>query len=322
MHPPSKAPRSKRATSSYAIGSPMDAGAELYFCGCIHPPRRPVSATDALAHPMPEALPKPEDIMTKTIRFALAFSTMLASGMAAQAATLAALTGDNTLTMIDTGMLKAGKSMKVTGISGKIAGIDVRPADGMLYALGVDGTIYTVDQTGKATMKSKMDTVLPASAMATVDFNPAADRLRVIGSDGTNLRVNVDDGKTTVDGKLKFAETDMHKGEAPMIVAGAYTNSVKGTKETTLYDIDGKIGGLIKQAPPNDGVLGAVGKLGVMPKSVAFDIETASDGSNTGWLLADGALHKVDLATGKASSMGKVQGMSGTVRDIAVLPGM
>lgn len=101
----------------------------------------------------------------------------------------------------------------------------------MLYALGVDGTINTIDKAGKATMKSKMDTMLSAGAMATVDFNPAADRLRVIGSDGTNLRVNVDDGKTTVDGKLKFAETDMHKGEPPMIVAGAYTNSVKGTKE-------------------------------------------------------------------------------------------
>lgn len=260
--------------------------------------------------------------MTKTIRYALVLSTFLVSGVAAQAATLAALTGDATLTMIDTATLKAGKSVKVSGIAGKIAGIDVRPADGMLYALGADGTIYTVDMAGKATVKSKMDTVLPANATATVDFNPAADRLRVIGSDGTNLRVNVDDGKTTVDGKLKFAETDMHKGEAPMIVAGAYTNAVKGTKDTTLFDIDGKIGGLIKQAPPNDGVLGAVGKLGVMPKAVAFDIETAADGSNTGWLLADGTLHKVDLTSGKASLAGKVQGLSGTARDIAVIPAM
>ena len=193
---------------------------------------------------------------------------------------------------------------------------------GTLAALTVDGTIYTVAKDGKATMKSKMDTVLAASAMATVDFNPAADRLRVIGSDGTNLRVNVDDGKTTVDGKLKFAETDMHKGETPMIVAGAYSNSVKGTKETALYDIDSKIGGLLKQAPPNDGVLGAIGKLGVMPKAVAFDIETAADGTNTGWLLADGALHKVDLATGKASMVGKVTGLSASVRDVAALPAM
>ncbi|KUL95445.1 hypothetical protein DK26_09870 [Bosea sp. WAO] len=258
-------------------------------------------------------------------RALLLASTVLAAAfapLAAQAAMLAALSGDDTLTMIDTTTQKAGKSMKVTGISGKIAGIDVRPADGMLYALATDGTIYTVDKAGKATMKSKMDTVLAATSMATVDFNPAADRLRVIGSDGTNLRVNVEDGKTTVDGKLKFAETDMHKGEAPMVVAGAYSNSVKGTKETALYDIDGKIGGLLKQAPPNDGVLGAIGKLGVAAKAIAFDIETASDGSNTGWLLADGALHKVDLATGKAAMVGKVSGLNGTVRDIAALPAM
>lgn len=270
----------------------------------------------------PRRVTEPEDKMTKTIRFALVVSTLLGSGLAAQAAMLAALTGDDTLTMVDTGTMKAGKSMKVGGIAGKIAGIDVRPADGMLYALGVDGTIYTIDKAGKATMKSKMDTVLPAGTMATVDFNPAADRLRVIGSDGTNLRVNVDDGKTTVDGKLKFAETDMHKGEAPMIVAGAYTNSVKGTKETALYDIDGKIGGLIKQAPPNDGVLGAVGKLGIMPKAIAFDIETAADGTNTAWLLADGSLHKVDLTTGKATAVGKVAGLGASARDIAVLPAM
>jgi hypothetical protein len=264
--------------------------------------------------------------MTKTTRLALIASTMLATSLAAplaaHAGMLAALTGDDTLTMIDTATQKAGKSMKVTGINGKIAGIDVRPADGMLYALTADGTIYTVDTAGKATMKSKMDTVLSSSAMATVDFNPVADRLRVIGSDGTNLRVNVDDGKVTVDGKLKFAETDMHKGEAPMIVAGAYINAMKGAKETTLYDIDAKIGGLIKQAPPNDGMLGAVGKLGVTAKAFAFDIETAADGTNTGWLLADGALHKVDLATGKASMVGKVTGLSAPVRDVAALPAM
>lgn len=249
------------------------------------------------------------------------FGAALAAPLAAQAGTLAALSGDDTLTMIDTATQKAGKSMKVTGVAGKIAGIDVRPADGALYALAVDGTIYTVDMTsGKATMKSKMDKVLAASTLATVDFNPAADRLRVIGADGTNYRVNVDDGKVVVDGALKFADGDMHKGEKPNIVAGAYTNSVKGTKETALYDIDATIGALIKQAPPNDGVLGAVGKLGVKPTTIAFDIEPGANGANTGWLVADGALHKVDLATGKAAMVGKVTGLNAPVRDVAALP--
>ena len=45
-----------------------------------------------------------------------------------------------------------------------------------------------------------------------------------------------------------------------------------------LYDIDGTIGALIKQAPPNDGVLNAVGKLGVKADKAAFD--RLSDGKD------------------------------------------
>ena len=144
----------------------------------------------------------------------------------------------------------------------------------------------------------------------------------MIGSDGTNLRINVDDGKVTRDGNLKFAEADMHKGETPKVVAGAYTNSVKGAKETTLYDIDATIGALLKQAPPNEGVLSSVGKLGVTPKSFAFDIISDASGGNTGWLMAEGALHKVDLATGQATLVAKIDGVTGEVRDIAVMPKM
>jgi hypothetical protein len=177
----------------------------------------------------------------------------------------------------------------------------------------------TIDTaTGKATVKSKLETMLPAGVTATVDFNPVADRLRVIGSDGTNLRANVDDGKVVTDGKLKFAESDAAKGKAPKIVAGAYTNSVKGTKETVLYDIDAS-GTFLRQAPPNDGVLNTVGSLGVNGEVVAFDILPEGDGKNTGWLMAGDTLYSVDLASGKATSVGKIEGAS-NVRDIAILP--
>ncbi|MGL5363103.1 MAG: DUF4394 domain-containing protein [Bosea sp. (in: a-proteobacteria)] len=240
--------------------------------------------------------------------------------LAVQAGTLAALTGDATLTMIDTDAKKVTKSVNVTGLSAKLAGIDVRPADGMLYGLTVDGSIYTIDSaSGKATLKSKMDNVLPATAMATVDFNPVADRMRVIGSDGSNLRVNVEDGKTTVDGKLKFAETDANKAATPKIVAGAYSNSFKGTKETALYDIDAAVGALFKQAPPNDGVLTTIGSLGAKPTAMAFDIEADGKGGNTGWLLADGTLHKLDIATGMVSMHGKIAGLNAPARDVAAL---
>jgi len=132
-----------------------------------------------------------------------ASAVVLAGGTGAQAAQVAALTGDDTIVVVDTSLKKAIKSTKITGLNAGLIGIDVRPSDGMLYGLVADGTLYTIAMDGKATMKSKLDTMLPAGAKATVDFNPVADRLRVIGSDGTSLRVNVDDGKVTKDGNLK-----------------------------------------------------------------------------------------------------------------------
>jgi DNA-binding beta-propeller fold protein YncE len=251
-----------------------------------------------------------------------ASAAILIGATAAQAAEVAALSGDNTVSIVDTSKKAVTKTWKIEGVAGKVLGIDVRPADGMLYAVGAEGGIYTIDlATGKATMKSKLEKNIDAKSWATVDFNPVADRMRLMSNDGTNLRVNVDDGKVTTDGPHKFADADMHKGEKPNIVAGAYINSVKGAKETALYNIDGTIGALIKQAPPNDGTLNAVGKLGVKVDTVAFDIWSDGNGKNDAWLMAGDWLHSVDLATGKATPAVQIKGVSG-VRDIAILPAM
>ncbi|TDR87244.1 DUF4394 domain-containing protein [Enterovirga rhinocerotis] len=249
---------------------------------------------------------------------------LLAVGLAAGAARaemVAALVGDDTIAMVDTNAKKVTGSMKVSGISGTILGIDVRPADGMLYAVISDGHIVTIDKSGKAAVKSKLETMLPAGVMATVDFNPVADRLRVIGSDGTNLRVNVDDGKVVKDGSLKFADADTMKGKTPKVVAGAYTNSMKGAKETVLFDIDAS-GTLLKQAPPNDGVLNTVGPMGMSGDGVAFDIASDGKGGNSAWVMAGDTLYSVDLATGKGTKAATIAGVSGKVRDIAVMPKM
>lgn len=251
---------------------------------------------------------------------ALLASVALVGG--AQAQTVAALIGDDTLAMVDVAAKKVTTTVKVTGMPGRIVGIDVRPADGMLYALAADGTVLTIDTaSGKATTKSKLETMLPTGTMATVDFNPVADRLRVIGSDGTSLRANVDDGKVVKDGTLKFAENDTMKGKTAKVVAGAYTNSMKDAKETTLFDIDAS-GALLRQAPPNDGILNTVGMLGVAAEAAAFDITTDAAGKSQGWLMSGDTLHAVDLATGKATMVAKIAGTTGTVRDIAALPGM
>ena len=259
--------------------------------------------------------------MTRAILAATLLASVAFAG-GARAQSVAALVGDDTLAMVDVAAKKVTKTVKITGAPGRIVGIDVRPADGMLYALAADGTVLTVDTaSGKATMKSKLETMLPAGATATVDFNPVADRLRVIGSEGTSLRANVDDGKVTKDGSLKFADSDTMKGKTPKVVAGAYTNSMKGAKETVLYDIDAS-GALLRQAPPNDGILNTIGMIGVPVETAAFDITTDAAGKSQGWLMSGDTLHSVDLATGKATVVAKIAGAAGPVRDIAALPAM
>ncbi len=245
--------------------------------------------------------------------------TLLAGS--AHAGNFVTLNDDATLQMFDSSTRKVTATVMVKGLSAPLAGIDFRPADSMLYGLQRDGQIVTIDiRSGQATPKARLDQALPANVALTVDFNPVADRMRVVGADGTNLRINVDDGKTIVDGRLKFAETDANKGAAPFVLAGAYSNKFKGTKETALYDIDGTLGAFLKQAPPNDGVLVTLGKIGKKPGSVAFNIETDGKGGNTGWLLADGMLATIDLANGMTGKPGPVSGLKGQVRDLAVMP--
>lgn len=255
--------------------------------------------------------------MHKTILLAAAATLALIAG--AQAQTVAALVGDNQLQHVDAATWKVTKTVRIEGLTGRIAGIDVRPADGMLYAVDEEGNVATVDPaTGKTMKKSKLETMVKKGATVTVDFNPVADRLRIIGSDGMNLRANVDDGKVTVDGAIKFKEGDAAAGKTAMVIAGAYSNSMKGAKETALYDIDAS-GAFAKQAPPNDGILSSMGMTGIKGKVVAFDIHTAADGTNTGWLVDEGMAYKVDIATGKTMQTGKITGLAGDVRDIAVL---
>lgn len=255
---------------------------------------------------------------TKAFALAGALIASLGFGSAANAASIIGLVDGKTLVWIDPGTRKITGKADITGAA-DVVGIDVRPADGMLYALTADGGIYTVDaKTGAATMKNKLSETLKSGVTVTVDFNPVADRLRVITSEGVNLRVNVDDGKAVVDGALKFKDGDANAGKTPMVVAGAYTNSANPKPSATaLYDIDATTGSLVSQAPPNDGILNTIGSLGIkLNGAVAFNIVNKGE-DNAAWLATGDMLYSVDLKTGKATSAGKLEGVTGKLTDIA-----
>jgi hypothetical protein len=252
----------------------------------------------------------------------LSLMAMAAPGLSS-AATVAALQEGKVILWIDTDQKKVVGSVTLAD-GGMLVGMDVRPADGKLYGVTPDGAIVTVDaKTGAWQKVSQLSEALPTGVAIAVDFNPVADRLRIVAANGLSLRVTVQDGKAVVDGALKYAPTDGAMGKTPGVTAVAYTNSMAGAKETTLYDIDSMAGSLVRQAPPNDGVLATIGALGVnVDGQAAFDIWSDGMGTHVGWLLSAGRLHTVDLATGTAMAVGPIAGLKGRVTDIAILPAM
>ena len=57
-----------------------------------------------------------------------------------------------------------------------------------------------------------------------------------------------------------------------------------------------------------------------MSGPVAFNIVADGNGKNDAWLVNGGTLYSVDLATGKAKSVGAIANLKGTIRDIAWWP--
>lgn len=252
-------------------------------------------------------------IAMKSLTVGLILSTLAAPAMAA---TVVGLSGDNELHWLDTESWTRTGGVKVTGIDGRLIGFDVRPADGKLYGVFADGTLATIDpKSGVATKVSMLSTKLADGATASVDFNPVADKLRVMGSDGTSLRVTVDSGDVKTDGSHSYKD-----GTKSNVIAGAYTNSYAGAKETKLFNIDGASGWLVLQDPPNDGTLNPKGEIGMKPTEVGFDIAADGKGGNAAWLVVDGDFYSVDLETGATKKSGSIDGAN--VRDIAILPAM
>jgi hypothetical protein len=193
----------------------------------------------------------------------------------------------------------------------------------MLYALGSDNQLYTLDlASGAASKAVKLNKPLPGSGQAVVDFNPVADKLRLLAADGSSFRVNVETGEVVVDGSVAYAADGPYAGKSAQVVAGAYSNAYAGTQATALYNIDLASSSLMLQNPPNDGVQQVVGMVAEGLKNAAMDIASDGKGSNTAYLLTGSTLHTVDLATGKPTTLGEVAGLPGNIIDIAVLPGM
>lgn len=225
-----------------------------------------------------------------------------------------------------------------------LLGIDYRVARGVLYGLGSQGRLYTIDaDSGQASPVANEPVRLVSGKRYGVDFNPAVDRIRVVSDTGGNMRLHPDSGKAIdgnpaqdgvqADAALQYLDGDAQAGRQPGIVAAAYTYNPRNDKLTTLYGIDADAGTLVVQGSredeslfvsPDKGGLRTVGSLGLPGWDViglqpggqgygaiqqaSFDI---SDVKNVALLaarqkLGGTQLYEVNLQTGKATRLGRV----------------
>jgi hypothetical protein len=217
----------------------------------------------------------------------------------------------------------------VSGMQGdkRLVGIDYRVQDGKLYGVGDAGGVYTIDDAGKAT-KAKQLTVELDGQNFGVDFNPAANALRIISDTGQNLRQPFADAKapTADDKALTNPAAPPATGTVPALGASSagYTNNdADNGTGTALFVLDTKTDRLSIQSPANSGTFAPMGALGVDAATAAgFDIygpagAPTADVTALATLQVDGkyGLYKVDLLNGKATSLGE---LARDVTDIAI----
>ena len=225
-------------------------------------------------------------------------------------------------------------NVAITGLAAneRLVGIDTRPANGQLYAVGSTSRLYVIDPaTGAASpVGPAFSTALDGKRFG-VDFNPAVDRLRIVSDTGQNLRIDPTTGALAgVDTALAYHSADSATGMAPGVTAAAYTNSVAGAASTALYDIDtardvlvlqGTKPGATPAVSPNTGRLFTVGRLGIDVADLnGFDIVGAAkgaafDATDYRALAAvrvkaqqRSVLVRIDLRSGKASLRAKLPG--------------
>lgn len=213
----------------------------------------------------------------------------------------------------------------------RIVGIDYRVAYGVLYAVSNTGQVYTVNtDSGQVTpIGEPSQQVVLEGALYGVDFNPAADRIRVVTDASVNSRMHPETGLyvdnnpdlvgVQLDASLQYSLGDVSHGVAPHLVAAAYTYNAQNSKLTTNFAIDAVQGALVtqgtretdkEQVSPNTGRLYTVGKLATGPVADAhFDIADVTNAAYVALSVQENqpyTLYKINLDNAQLMKIGEI----------------
>lgn len=255
-----------------------------------------------------------------------ATAALAALAGAAQAELAYGVTLNQTLVSFNTtapSTLLSGVAISGLMSNEQIRGIDFRPADGGMYALGSFNNLYRIDaDTGAATRVGNGAGLTLNGSSFGFDFNPVIDRIRVVSDTGANYVFNPNDGTATQVTSLFYASGDANEGTTPLVSSSAYTNSFPGATMSQLYGIDTGMDILVRQAN-SAGTLDTVGALGAdITDLVGFDISGATGMAFAVSVDAGSArsmLWSIDLGTGAASFVGELGG-GALLSSFAVVP--
>ncbi len=272
---------------------------------------------------------KPTNSMQKSLFLSLAAvaGALLPGASSSQAALAYGLTADGLVAFDTDAPSSSSGSVFFSGLSGGdvIVDIDFRPSDGQLYGMASTGRVYTINpSTGAATVNTSAGVGL-LGVVTAADFNPVADRLRVLSEGDVNSRLTPGTGVYTNDGTFSYSGGLPN----PNLGSAAYTHSFQGVTAgigTTLYSIDIDTDSLvIHSVAPQFSSLTAVGALNFNGLGInfgvdsGFDIYSTGQGFNTGYLTNGNTLYEVDLTNCDLTELGAIGG-AGSVTSLAVVP--
>lgn len=209
-------------------------------------------------------------------------------------------------------------TVSALGTGESLVGIDFRPTGpttGDLHAVTSTGRSLILDpETAMATVLQPImgdGTALTGNRIG-VDFNPAANALRIIGDDGKNLRVPTAALTNPAPAMAVNTLVDGVMGYRQGVTAAAYTNAAVGLEGTVLYVIDTE-NDLLYTQNANLGPLTLVGPLGVDASGVnGYDIyfsaaEMANEHYAALTVAGQSGLYSIDPASGAATLLGALR---------------
>src|SRR4051794_1372736 len=257
----------------------------------------------------------------------------------ASAERIAAITPGGQLLLFDSAMPTATGTRTITGLPGgeAIRGIDYRPATNEVYVVtasagfasnSVAKTYAVAPSIGPTALVGSTAGTVPgwADVAGDLDFNPVADRIRLVNVNDENFRVNPNNGALAGD------DADLAPASTTALIGVAYDRNVVGSTATTAFAIDrsdselATLGGVDGTPSPNSGAVTDIGPLGVTltpGKDGGFDISGATGTAYAALTdSADGLTHlySVNLTTGATTNIGLVGNGTSEIYGMTVLP--